>query len=331
MHRMNLDSSCFALFLLCLPVESFAAPPLDAVSRWRADGDAADSAGDNDGTLENETGFGEGIDGQAFELDGTDQWVTVPSDASLRPGDGSFSASVWFLRSGDFAFPDQSSPLVSMVVGDFDNGWGLFSGGSLSPNPGCSVDDSTHTVTSAVAGFPVAVNTWAHVACAYDPSSDSLDLFVNGALEASAVATDATIDPSADLYIGRYRRFSVGGRDEVFRGRIDDAQYFARVLTDAEMASVFLEHVPLTIGDVDCSGELSATDALKTLRHSVGSSVTQTQPCPRIASLFAGVAWGDIDCAGTVTASDALKVLRAAIELEVVQDEPCVDPGEPPL
>jgi hypothetical protein len=169
------------------------------------------------------------------------------------------------------------------------------------------------------------------MACVYDAAGDSLDLFVNGALEATSFALEGTIAPSADLYIGRYRRFSIGGRDEFFRGRIDDAQYFARALGGDEVASVFLEHVPVVFGDVDCSGEFNATDALKVLRHSVGSAVTQTQPCPRMGSAFAGVSWGDVDCEGSVIASDALKVLRAAVELDVTQTEPCADPGDPPV
>jgi hypothetical protein len=319
------------LFALLLAVDASAELPLDAVSRWRADGDATDSAGDNDGTLENEAGFAAGIDGQAFELDGTDQWITVASDASLRPGDGSFSGSAWFRIGGPFTYTDQATPVVAMADGDFDDGWGLFSGGGVSPNPGCSVDDVTHTITSAVANFAVPVGTWAHMACVYDAAGDSLDIFVNGAYEATAVAVDGPIAPSADLYIGRYRRFAIGGRDEFFRGRVDDAQYFARVLGDNEIASVFLEHRPLVIGDVDCSGALNASDALKVLRHSVELEVAQTQPCPRVASEFAGVAWGDIDCAGTVTSSDALKVLRATVELDIAQEEPCADPGAPPL
>jgi hypothetical protein len=316
---------------LLQPAGVFGEPPLDAVSRWSANGDASDSIDDNDGTLENGATFAAGIDGQAFSLDGTNQWVTVPSDASLRPGDGAFTASVWFRRTGEFTYADQSSPVISMVDGDYDNGWGLFSGGSLSPNPGCSVDDASHTVTSAVGNVPVPINTWAHMACVYNAVADTLDLYVNGALEASAAAVEGTINPSADLYIGRYRRFSVQGRDEVFRGLVDDAQYFARNLSGEEVARIFLEFVPLLVGDVDCSKAINATDALKTLKHSVGSPVTQTQPCPRMSDVLASVRWGDVDCGGSVTASDALKVLRVAVGLEITQTEPCADPGEPPL
>lgn len=319
------------LVLLLVPSAVAADPPLDAVSRWQANGDAADSAGDNDGTLENDTGFADGIEGQAFELDGTDQWVTVPSDPTLRPGDGAFSASAWFRRSGELTYLDQSTPVLAMADGDFDDGWGLFSGGGVSATPSCLIDDVTHTGTPAVSSFPVPIDTWAQIACVYDAAGDSVAFFVNGALEASNVALEGTIAPSSDLYIGRYRRFAIGGRDEFFRGRVDDSQYFARALGDDEVASVFLEHVPVVFGDVDCSGTLNATDALKVLRHSVGSSVSQTQPCPRMGAEFAGVPWGDVDCAGSVIASDALKALRVAVELDITQEEPCVDPGDPPV
>ena len=38
------------------------------------------------------------------------------------------------------------------------------------------------------------------------------------------------------------------------------------------------------VGDVDCSGAVDAVDALKTLRHVAGLSVSQTEPCPDIGS-----------------------------------------------
>jgi len=87
---------------------------------------------------------------------------------------------------------------------------------------------------------------------------------------------------------------------------------------------------PRLFGDVDCSGEVNAVDALKVLRHVVGLEVSQTEPCPDIGSTVTvdGVPrkWGDVDGDGDVDAVDALKILRHVAGLSVSQE-----PGTPPI
>jgi len=87
---------------------------------------------------------------------------------------------------------------------------------------------------------------------------------------------------------------------------------------------------PRLFGDVDCSGEVNAVDALKVLRHVVGLEVSQTEPCPDIGStvMVDGVPrkWGDVDGDGDVNAVDALKILRHVAGLSVSQQ-----PRTPPI
>ena len=81
--------------------------------------------------------------------------------------------------------------------------------------------------------------------------------------------------------------------------------------------------VPGRQGDLDCNGEVNATDALKDLRAAVGSSVTQTEPCPDPKEPLTTGLFGDIDCSGTVSATDALGVLKYSVGLSVAQTPPC--------
>ncbi|HET9476395.1 MAG TPA: hypothetical protein VFP63_02780 [Dehalococcoidia bacterium] len=74
-------------------------------------------------------------------------------------------------------------------------------------------------------------------------------------------------------------------------------------------------------GDVDCSGAVLATDALKVLRHIAGLSVVQSEPCDNIGT--GTPLQGDVDCSGAVLATDALKILRHIAGLSVVQTPPC--------
>jgi uncharacterized repeat protein (TIGR01451 family) len=55
------------------------------VAWFRAEGDATDSAGGNNGTLQNGATFAPGQVGQAFLVDGLDDYVTVPDSPALRP------------------------------------------------------------------------------------------------------------------------------------------------------------------------------------------------------------------------------------------------------
>ena len=61
------------------------APP-GLISWWPADGDAADIIGPNDGVFIGGATLAPGLVGQAFSLDGMDDWVEVPDHPSLSFG-----------------------------------------------------------------------------------------------------------------------------------------------------------------------------------------------------------------------------------------------------
>jgi uncharacterized delta-60 repeat protein len=91
--------------------------------------------------------------------------------------------------------------------------------------------------------------------------------------------------------------------------------------------------VPRLMGDVDCSGGVSATDALALLRSQAGLPVQQEDPCPEIGEVVdieeaSPHPWGDVDCSGGVSATDALALLRSQAGLPVQQEDSCPDIGE---
>lgn len=75
---------------------------------------------------------------------------------------------------------------------------------------------------------------------------------------------------------------------------------------------------PIPLGDVDCSGEIGAVDALGILRF-----VANIQPAPLCIDA------GDVQCDGDIDAADALQILRFIAGLNVVQDPGCPDIGTP--
>ena len=89
------------------------------------------------------------------------------------------------------------------------------------------------------------------------------------------------------------------------------------------------EFEPVTLwGDDDCDGDVDAVDALKTLRHVAGLPVSQTGPCPGMATIIDVTnaslhPWGDVDCDNYVDSVDALKLLRHVASLPAQQTQPC--------
>jgi len=73
-------------------------PPANGVAWYRGQGNANDSLGASNGTLDGSvngaTSFAAGIVGQAFSFDGVDDRVTVPDNASLSP------TSQWTMKRG---------------------------------------------------------------------------------------------------------------------------------------------------------------------------------------------------------------------------------------
>jgi hypothetical protein len=61
---------------------------------WKADGNANDAVGTNNGSLVGDTGFATGENGQAFSFDGSGDYVSVPDDPS-HYFTGSFTMDAW--------------------------------------------------------------------------------------------------------------------------------------------------------------------------------------------------------------------------------------------
>jgi hypothetical protein len=80
------------------PAGSCATPPSGLVSWWRAEGNALDQAGTNNGTLVGNTTYGPGRVGQAFVFDGSGDAVSLGNPTNLQLQN--FTIEAWVKRSG---------------------------------------------------------------------------------------------------------------------------------------------------------------------------------------------------------------------------------------
>ena len=81
----------FVLTSLCsvasfVTAQTCVQPPAGLVSWWPGEGDATDIVGFNDGILQGGTTFAAGMVGEAFSLDGIDDYIQGAPSSVTEPG-----------------------------------------------------------------------------------------------------------------------------------------------------------------------------------------------------------------------------------------------------
>ncbi len=174
--------------------------------------------------------------GGALELDGTDDFARVPSDAAFRPGTGSWTVECWVLLLA----LGRSNPVVACGTGDFDNGWRIQQEGASPFDErayfqiaGDSLGDSMFAL-----GPAMAQDRWVHLAGVFDDARDETRFYVDGQLEGidTSGTPPASVTPAADLLIGR-----VGAQYGSMR--IDELRIWAAARTGDEIATGRFERI----------------------------------------------------------------------------------------
>ena len=217
---------------LTLRVTVPVSPPADLLSWWPANGDAKDAADGNDGVPANGATFAAGKAGQAFSLDGKDDFVQISDAANLDITDG-ITIDAWIK-------PTKSQ--IGAVVAKFgaDNGtatgYGLIFCGDWGPSRAIETyvgkDGSFYGVTGS---SPIPLNEFTHVAMTYD--GNELNVFVDGELDGSS-STSGPITPNdISLTIGATE--DRGTMIQFFKGAIDEVDVFERALSEEEIEDIF--------------------------------------------------------------------------------------------
>jgi len=168
--------------------------------------------------------------GKGLELNGTTEWVKVPSSDSLNTTgtNGSLTMSAWVKPANFDATGDDYNFIVSRhEVGTAFEHFGL---GLLSGRPAISVH-----FFSAVGASSVPVdNTWHHVAGTYD--GITMSVFLDGILASTSDIGWPIAADSTHLVIGGNQNIDVV--KELWSGSIDDVLLYNRALGDSEIKSL---------------------------------------------------------------------------------------------
>lgn len=226
----------------CTPVPSCAPPSANLVAWWRGEGNANDSVGGLNGTLQNGATFAPGKVGQAFSLDGVNDYVNVSASTSLNVGAGNGLTIDAWINPADIS---AQHPLVEWnnSVGS----WGVHLWISVTccvpsaVGPGnlyANIIDSNggfHVISSAP--NLITTNAYQHVAVTYEKTSGIATLYLNGSTVAQQNLGVFTPQTTYDMQMGVRR--SGGGNGTPYKGTIDEVELFNRALTASEIQSIY--------------------------------------------------------------------------------------------
>ena len=222
--------------------------PSGLVSWWRAEGNATDAAGGNNGVLLNDATFGTGEAGQGFSFDGINDLVKIPKAANLDVGN-QVTIEFWMKASPGNAMNTYQGLVTSDFFGiEIANGYVLGPLGVeffISTDGGASVSPSSYPDTATVngGGAQVSAGVWHHVAGTYDGTK--LQLYIDGQPWGVPNYHTGAISPMlANSFV------AIGAEDgrticpdcvgsRYFNGQIDEPAIYNRALSQSEIQSIY--------------------------------------------------------------------------------------------
>lgn len=216
-------------------------PPMGFAGWWPGDGNANDIAGTNNGTLRGgATATAAGKVGQAFNFDGTNNYVSIPDSPLLRPTNFTIEAWVKF-SSLDSAGLGGSPPGDQYVVFKQNTRSSDFEGFDLSKTRVAGGDVFRFLVTSAT-GQTAEVDSatlltpgvWYHVAAVR--GYNYVQIYVNGRLERQGSVSFPQDYGALPVYLG-----SSGQSfwDHKLKGALDEVSLYKRALSSNEVANIY--------------------------------------------------------------------------------------------
>jgi len=194
------------------------------VSRYTFDIDARDTYGTNDGTLTGGASVTtDGTRGKVLSLDGTDDYVSLPSSA-MAAGRSEVTLSMWIN-------PDEW--ITSNTIYDEyaeTNYWQF----TIRQDEFMTRDSSTGTTGSRDNDLTmpsVSTGTWHHLAVVYSVSAGKKEIWYDGAISDTS---DTSIDTLTSDRDGAGIGYACDG--DYYDGLIDDVRLYSRALNSTEIA-----------------------------------------------------------------------------------------------
>jgi hypothetical protein len=220
--------------------------PAGLIADWKADGDALDALGRNNGTATNTT-YVPGAYGQAFHFDGlsfppgssSPSAIQVPDSPDLKPANLSLFARVSF---DTLDTPGASAPGLQYIIFKQNTRTTQFEGYSLQKVRTGTGDHFAFVISSkdgvqvvALSTTTIAVGQVYAVAATYDGTT--MKLYVNGQLESTQSAGFALDYGTEPLWFATSGQSYYDGR---FAGTLDEVSLYNRALDPEEIEDLTL-------------------------------------------------------------------------------------------
>ena len=217
----------FSCFLL--PFECWSAciwSPSGTVSRWKAESNAKDLVGLNNGTAMAGVSYSVGKVGQTFSFNGAaNSYVSIPDSANLRIR-SALTVEAWIKV-------DSFDAEHATIIAKGDYSWRLqrnFSGNSILFGTNNAGPTSWHDLRGS---RNVNDGLWHHVAGVYDGSTKYI--YVDGVLDVSVPYTGLIDETDSPVWIGNNSDIP----SRLWDGQIDEVGVYDRALTADEIAAIY--------------------------------------------------------------------------------------------
>ena len=200
----------------------------DRAALWRGDSNANDATPNaNNGTLTGgATASSAGKLNNAFTFDGVDDYVNIPTSASLNTT-SSFTYATW-IKPVSIA----NTPVIMSKAS-----------GGAGPNRDIQVMANgsfcgflTNACQITAPAGSIVNGVWTHIAWTLDDPADTMKMYVNGLLVQTATGITQTFTGNAvDMSLGRYT--ASGGL--YLNGQLDESTVYTRALTLAEVQQLY--------------------------------------------------------------------------------------------
>ncbi len=229
---------------------------LGTLAYLQADGTAADATGSYSPTAPNGVGYSSGVSGgQAFNFNGSNQYVSLGTSTALAPA--AISVSLWVNpRSINGVYTD---PIGRWGQSNSaQNSW-LF---DIAPNGQVyfSVTNASGTQKDAGSVSTVPLNAWTLITGTYDGTN--VRIYINGVLEGSIAQTGA-IQANASSTTSVGAKFADGTPNYPFNGLVDDVAIASRAFSAAEIQGIYNAKAT-ALGGTTIQGNFIGTNAAGT-------------------------------------------------------------------
>ncbi len=201
------------------------APP-GLVSWWRAEGNALDWVGGNNGTLEGDATYGPGNVGQAFVFDGSQSGIEVGDAANLELQQ--FTVECWIKRLTNTL----GGSIFEIGSGPFPHGWSGAGWSFVLNNDGTLVLFDVSNAEESQSSNAVADTLWHHIAVS--KGATNLVFYIDGVGYPSTALTNP-IAYTGGATIGCETVDLFGP----FNGSIDELSIYNRSLSASEIQAIY--------------------------------------------------------------------------------------------